>query len=299
MPYDTLSVIIPHYGDIHHCQNLVQELLGQSLRADEIIVVDDCSPVPAPELAGCTVIRRKSNGGFGAACNTGAAAASGDLLLFLNSDLHVQTNFVADLVQLSVRWMPAITGPGLKMLDGSQVFSARHRPTPLQSTIEWISPLKRWRSNPMSRELVGQDTRAAMMGTATPTDWLLGAALLIPCTEFTTAGGFDERFYMNSEEADLQRRLAQRGLPRVHIPNVCAEHQGGGSSDIGRRIDWVITSRLRYFDKWGGLNRMRVGMTAATLVNGSLDAARKLAGRNVTPVATTRNHLALIWKDFS
>lgn len=306
MPSFSVSVVIPHYGDPEAPLALLAQLARQTAPATEIIVADDCSPTPFELPPGflsgsapVTVVRRERNGGFGAACNTGAAAATGDLLLFLNSDLTIADDFLANFLDAAAPWMPAVAGPRITSPDGHDAWSARHFPTPLHNTVEWLTPLVRWRDTSLLHEGVGHDTRAASATTATPTDWLVGAVLLLPRKDFLAVGGFDERYHMNSEEVDLQRQLAERGLPRVYLPGVSVEHIGGGSSDAERRIDWVVTSRLRYFDKWGGLNRMRVGMTAATLVNGSLDAARKLAGRNVTPLATTRNHLALIWKDFS
>ena len=47
------------------------------------------SPEPFPDTDGVEVVRRASNGGFGAAVNTGAAAATGDWLLIANSDLRI------------------------------------------------------------------------------------------------------------------------------------------------------------------------------------------------------------------
>lgn len=60
-------------------------------KPDEVIVVDDASPLPAPEVKNHKFvdkyIRRSQNGGYGASINTGAKAASGDILIMCNNDL--------------------------------------------------------------------------------------------------------------------------------------------------------------------------------------------------------------------
>ena len=54
---------------------------------DEVIVVDDCSPVKGPKFKGTTVIRRHTNGRFPKAVNTGLEAAHGDILIVSNNDI--------------------------------------------------------------------------------------------------------------------------------------------------------------------------------------------------------------------
>ena len=100
---------------------------------------------------------------------------------------------------------------------------------------------------------------------------------------------------MNSEEIDLQRRLAARGLPRVYLPGVSVTHEGGGSSDPAKRRRWLVTAQLRYARKWGGSRRLQAALTAATAVNFLWNCTRRLRGIDVQPVSTAREELSLIW----
>ena len=43
---------------------------------------------------------------------------------------------------------------------------------------------------------------------------------MVPRTVYERVQGMDERFYMNSEEVDFQRRLAEIGVPRILVPEV-------------------------------------------------------------------------------
>jgi GT2 family glycosyltransferase len=289
-----VTVVVPHHGDPTPTLATLAGLRAQSTgRPLEVVVVDDCSPEPFPDTEGAVVVRRDTNGGFGSAVNTGAERATQPLLLVLNSDVELSPTFVDDLTAAAQPWMPAVAGPLLVDPAGHPANSARHFPTAGHQTVEWLTPLARFRHHRVLHEAVGHDTRA-VPGAVLPVDWLVGAALLMPTAVFRAVGGFDERYFMNSEEVDLQRRLRAHGIPSVFVGTVSLTHVGGGSSDPGARRRWLVESRLRYADTWGGRRRLAAALTAATAVNAVVNTGRRLAGRDVAPVATAREELRLI-----
>jgi len=290
-----VSIVIPHYGDATPTLALVAQLLPQIGRDHQLIVADDCSPTPFPPADGVCVIRRETNGGFGAAVNTGAAAASGDLLLILNSDLEVGPTFLADLLEAASPWLPCVAGPRIVDPNGHVAPTARHFPAVRHQVTEWLTPLARWRGTRVLHEAVGHDMDALDAASPAPTDWLVGASLLLPIALFRQVGGFDERFFMNSEEVDLQRRLRARGVPSIYLPQVSVTHLGGGSSDPTKRRNWLVDSRWRYAEKWGGTLALRAGLTAATAANLLWNLGRRALGGPTHPVETARYELALIW----
>jgi N-acetylglucosaminyl-diphospho-decaprenol L-rhamnosyltransferase len=289
-----VSIVVPHYGDPQPARNLVARLRTQTIyERIEVIVVDDCSPEPFPELDDVIVIQRQHNGGFGSAVNSGAERARHDLLLVLNSDVEIDRSFVEDLLKAAEPWLPAVLSPQVIGNDGRQLWSGRHFPRVRHQFVEWLTPLARWRDRPPLHEAVGHDTRAAE-GVTTVVDWVVGAALLVPTAEFRAVGGFDERFFMNSEEVDLQRRLRARGLPSVLLSAPVALHEGGGSSDPVRRRRWLVESRLQYAQKWGHPHRTVLSLVGATGVNLLWNGARRLLGRPVHPLRTAREELQLL-----
>ncbi len=287
----TVSVLIPHYGDAAPTLALVAALADQ---ADQIIVVDDCSPVAFPGRPGVEVVRRDRNGGFGQAVNSGLARVTSELTLILNSDLEVGPTFVADLVAAAAPYMPCVAGPRIVDPYGGVAESARTFPSVTHQVVEWLTPLARWRDTPRWHRAVGHDLDA--LGAAQPieTDWLVGAALLAPTADLRAEGGFDARFYMNAEEVDLQRRLRARGVPSVYVPTVTVVHEGGGSSDPAKRRAWLVASRWAYADKWGGSRALVAGLTLATGANLLWNAVRKLRGQPVDPWAVAAAELRLI-----
>ncbi|MGG5259358.1 glycosyltransferase family 2 protein [Phycicoccus avicenniae] len=288
-----VSVVVPHHGDPAPTLATVHALLRQEGVDLEVVVADDASPDPFPAVDGARVVRRARNGGFGAAVGSGVEAATHPLLLVLNSDVGFGPTFVADLVAAARPWMPAVVGPLVLDEDGTPAPTARHFPTTTHQTVEWLTPLARFRGHRALREAVGHDTRA-VPGAVLPVDWVVGAAMLLPTDAFRSVGGFDERYFMNSEEVDLQRRLRAAGVPSVFVGTVPLTHVGGGSSDPALRRRWLVESRMAYAGRWGGRRRLVAALTAATAVNAVVNTGRRLAGRDVAPLAVAREELRLV-----
>ena len=88
--YMRYSIIVPHFNDAVRLKRLLRTIPE---REDlEVLVVDDCSPQSPEELlpkqahSGLKILRTDSNRGAGAARNKGLARATGDWILFADSD---------------------------------------------------------------------------------------------------------------------------------------------------------------------------------------------------------------------
>jgi len=89
-----ISVIIPTWNRADFLARAIGSVLEQTRRCDELIVVDDGSTDATADLVatmaaaggGCIRYIRQENRGAAAARNRGIAAATGDLLCFLDSD---------------------------------------------------------------------------------------------------------------------------------------------------------------------------------------------------------------------
>ena len=209
----SVTVVIPHYGDPAPTLALVDRLLadpGDALAA--VVVSDDASPTPYPEAHDrrLTVVRRERNGGFGANVNTGLAAVTTELALVLNSDAEITGAQIDALVVAAAPYQPAVVSPQVVNGDGTPQWSGRHFPTVLHQTVEWLTPLARFRHLDVLHEAVGHDVAAARSASPVAVDWVMGAVLLLPMAQVRAVGGFDEEYFMNSEEVDLQRRLRER-----------------------------------------------------------------------------------------
>src|SRR5262245_46865272 len=89
-PYFSVSVIIPTYNRAAFIATAVESALKQTRPPDEILVVDDGSTDGTDsvlsEFRPPVRVIRQPNRGRSAARNTGLRAATGDAVIFLDSD---------------------------------------------------------------------------------------------------------------------------------------------------------------------------------------------------------------------
>jgi len=102
-----ISVIIPVYKVEDYLHKCVDSVLNQNFKAIEVILVDDGSPDNCPEICdeyaskdNRVKVIHKKNGGSSDARNQGIKAATGDYMLFLDSDDFWEgTNALDNLVK--------------------------------------------------------------------------------------------------------------------------------------------------------------------------------------------------------
>jgi hypothetical protein len=81
--------------------------------------------------------------------------------------------------------------------------------------------------------------------------YLSGCCMLIRSDAFHRAGGFDERYFLYLEDADITRSLAREGLC-VHLPVAGVVHGWGRGNYRNLGLVAVnLTSAWHYFRKWG------------------------------------------------
>ena len=67
-------------------------------------------------------------------------------------------------------------------------------------------------------------------------DWVSGACMLVRREAFDRVGGFDPRFFLYWEDADLCRRMRSNGYRVRYHPSARVAHTVGQSSRTARRL---------------------------------------------------------------
>ena len=105
-----ISVIIPVYNIQQHLRECLDSVLGQSYPHLQVICVDDGSTDESPAILAQYAqkdnrvqVIRQQNAGPGAARNTGLEAATGEYVIFLDSDDWFEPDFLAKMVDTAVR----------------------------------------------------------------------------------------------------------------------------------------------------------------------------------------------------
>jgi glycosyltransferase involved in cell wall biosynthesis len=104
----SLSVILPCYNERDTVAPLCEEILALHPDA-EVIVVDDGSSPEIPSTEGVNILKHPYNIGNGASIKTGARAASGEVLLFMDADgQHSATDISRLLAKIDAGYDMAI-----------------------------------------------------------------------------------------------------------------------------------------------------------------------------------------------
>lgn len=189
------------------------------------------------EVRGCTVISSETNIGFAAASNAAARRTSGSFVMFVNPDCLASHGFVNSLVTL-LRDRPSLglAAPRIENPDGTPQQAAPGLPTPA-SEIRYA--------------LAGR--HGGHLGSNTET-YLSGACLIASRAAWLALGGFDERYFLYGEDADLSRRALDLGIPIETLDSVAIRHDGsqGLGSKRGPSLQLLISGKVSYFDRFHG-----------------------------------------------
>lgn len=229
------AVVVVAYG----APELLERALEPVAGAFDLTVVDNSgdAAVRAVALAaGARYLDPGANLGFGAAVNLGIGAAHtarpGADVLLLNPDARVD----ADTVRALHRRLRAATD--IAAAGPAQVDEAG---SPARVRWPFPTPAGAW------RQAVGLGVPESAEG------FVIGSVLLLRAEALAQVGGFDEAYFLYSEETDWQRRAHDAGWRTVVDEDVLAQHVGGGtSSDPTRRETHFHGSQERYFRRHHG-----------------------------------------------
>jgi GT2 family glycosyltransferase len=218
------------------------------VRAGAVVVDNGGGGLSASEveslLPGARLIVNADNRGFAPAANQGAAAASGDAILFLNPDTRAEGEpftpiaraFDADprAVAVAPRLVDAdaaaatdaegairLASPGA---EDQATFQLRRLPTLAADARELLLLDHAWPNNPWRRRARYADADRSRPFAA---EQAAAAALAVRRDAFERIGGFDERYVPAwHEDVDLCARLAREGRV-VYEPEARFRHAGG------------------------------------------------------------------------
>jgi GT2 family glycosyltransferase len=244
----------------------------ESVRGYETVVVDHGSTDDSVAIArrlGATVVEQE-NRGFGAGMNTGMAVASGAFFLLLNADAWAVGDAVERLVAFAQsRPDAAIVGPRLLYPDGRLQPTVRADPTVWRLATEFFFLRKLAPRSSLLNEFHGAGFDHASVREA---DWLGGAVLLVRREAAEAVGGFDEGFFLFSEEVDWCHRLRAAGWKIVFTPD--AEFVHVFSASVNPVLfDELLRGHLRFLVKHRGpddAERARELMFVALRLRGRL-----------------------------
>ncbi len=187
------------------------------------------------------------NYGFGRAVNQGVAETRAPFILLMNPDCELDRGATGHLLlALAADETVAVVGPRIFDPDGRPQGNARGDPDMLTGLFGRTSLLQRLLPAAATARRNVVAVAAGDGTTATDVDWLSGACVLVRRSAFERVGGFDERYFLYWEDADLCRRLRRAGYRIVYSPEATAVHQVGRSSRTARAASIRAFHRSAY-----------------------------------------------------
>lgn len=228
------SAVLVNYNSGGELRRALESIDRESAGPWEGVVVDNASTDGSERTAvafeSTQLLRNRENVGFGRGVNQGVAACTADRILIMNPDCRLATGALPPLMAvLDADPRCAIAAPRILDPDGSPQGNARGDPDMLTGLFGRTSTLRRSlsRLDVARRNVITADA-------PTEVDWVSGACMLVRRDALASVGGFDERYFMYWEDADLCRRLRDRGYTILYVPGSSAVHQVGQSSRTAR-----------------------------------------------------------------
>ena len=247
MPPD-IAVVIVTYNSAHVVGDLLDSLPAalDGLTAD-VIVVDNGSTDGTAELLaareGCRVVC-SANTGYAGGINRGVREAmSAEAILVLNPDVRLHEGSVPPLLAVLREPNVGIAAPQVRSSQGALELSLRREPTLLRALGLTRTKLA------LFSEYV---TRPSDYARQRDVDWALGAVLLMSRKCYDTLNGWDETYFLYSEETDLALRARDAGLLTRYEPRAVAVHIGGQSGRTHRTHAMQIVNRVRLYRRRHG-----------------------------------------------
>ena len=102
-----ISIIIPTYNRPDDLRKCIDSILKQTVKPQEIIVVDDGNLQSLPFISECETLcidyryhKKKGNRGPAASRNIGARQARGDVVFFLDDDVVLLSNYIEEIMKV-------------------------------------------------------------------------------------------------------------------------------------------------------------------------------------------------------
>jgi GT2 family glycosyltransferase len=252
----------------------------------ETVLVDNASTDDSVAFArtnypSVRVVAHDRNLGFAGGNNAGARAATGEWLVFLNTDTEADAEWLAALQKA------AIEHPECALITSRLVFL--HDPAILDSAGDGYL-----RAGGAFKH--GHGAPAAEFTESREVFGACGGAFMIRREAFDALGGFDARFFMVYEDVDLSYRARLRGLRCWYAADAIVRHAGSGSIGVvspatvyygQRNLEWawvkntpgalLLATALSHavYSIAGVLHYARAGRLAPAL-RAKLDAMRGL-----------------------
>ena len=242
-----LSAAIVTYNDIDKVRDAVLSIKENTKRYPlKLYIIDNGSTDGTADYFkdyDLTVIENGKNLGFGAAHNKALNLPLGKYHFIINPDIVIKSDVLSDMADfMEENPDVALMMPNILNGDGSVQYLPKEIPT---ARYLFLGRLARLGGNfkKIREEYIWADREIA---DTADIDFVSGCFMCIKSEVFKALGGFDERYFMYLEDADLTLRAKKMGRAVIN-PNIAVTHSWERESAKKLKYLFIHLSSARKF----------------------------------------------------
>jgi len=236
-----VAVVILNWNGQKYLEQFLPFVLATSYNNLEVVVADNGSTDDSVSFLrniypAIRIICFKKNFGFAKGYNEALKQVKADYYVILNSDVEVQSNWLAPMVELlESNKSIAVCQPKILSYTNKKMFEYAG------AAGGWLDkygyPFAKGRIFDICEEDKGQYDQCE------PIFWASGAAFFIRSSVFHEVKGFDEYFFAHQEEIDMCWRIQLAGYKIYSCPAAIVYHVGGGTLPRGNSLKTYLNFR--------------------------------------------------------
>ncbi|ARV07286.1 glycosyl transferase family 2 [Polaribacter sp. SA4-10] len=184
------------------------------------------------------------NSGFGKAHNFILDKINSQFHLILNPDVAFDAEVIPALIkELKANKEVAFISPKVVSPNNEYQYICRKHPT--------IIDLINRKINFSKKKIYNNEYRNQDLEKSFYPDFIHGCFMLFKTQDFKDLKGFDERYFLYMEDADICKKIDNMDKNKLYFPKVkITHHHQRGSSKHFNLFLYHISSAIKYFLKW-------------------------------------------------
>ncbi|MCM1295265.1 MAG: glycosyltransferase family 2 protein [Muribaculaceae bacterium] len=245
-----VSGCIVTYNNIDVIEDCIKSILQYTRGVDfKLYIVDNGSTDGTKELirkkyGSVTLIENDKNMGFGEGHNRVLPLIDSKYHVIINPDIRLDSDTVSALCRfMEQNETVAMVTPRILNEDKTEQYLPKYCPTIRYVIISKIKPFRYLRRRYTRQE--------ECLEKPTKIEFATGCFSVVRTKLFQELAGFDDRFFMYCEDADLSRRIRKKGYI-VFYPQVSVIHRWERENTRSLKgVFRFMSSLTKYFFKWG------------------------------------------------
>lgn len=249
-----ISACVVTYNSSDEIRNVLNSLVNSSIKENiDVYVVDNNSSdktnlIIEKEFPEVHLIKMKENVGFGAGHNQIISRVDSKYHLIVNPDINFDANILEGLAEYMDKNSDVVmVSPKILNHDGTEQYLPKLNPKIryfLGGRFEKYGGIfAKWRAE--------YTRRNETFIQPTDIEFCTGCFMFNRTITLKQVGGFDERYFLHFEDADLARMMKQKGRV-VFQPDYEVHHLWKRDNVKSRKVFVIaLQSMFKYFRKWG------------------------------------------------